>query len=128
MKNFALLMVIMAFIASCKTTNKLPSQNDSSTATEQDTVRIANDELEYEILIIEPGFNTWLIGMAKPEGYYSQEFLESRNPEEDKNLNAHEKQFYLDAKTSIDTTVEDIEKLLDDLMVMEEHVNDPVNF
>ena len=46
---------------------------------EQDTFRIANDKLEYEIIIIEPGFNSWLERMAKPEGYYSQEFLEGRN-------------------------------------------------
>ncbi len=46
---------------------------------EQDTVAIANDSLEYEILIIEPGFNTWLLSIARPEGYYSQSFLENRN-------------------------------------------------
>jgi len=51
----------------------------NSNTIEQDTVRIANDKLEYEILIIEPGFNFWLESRAKPEGYYSQEFLENRN-------------------------------------------------
>lgn len=45
----------------------------------QDTVRIANDKIEYEIIIIEPGFNGWLVSTARPEGYYSQSFLESRN-------------------------------------------------
>ncbi|MBT8273499.1 MAG: hypothetical protein KJO77_06815, partial [Bacteroidia bacterium] len=46
---------------------------------EQDTVRIASDKVEYEIIIIEPGFNSWLQARAQPEGYYTQEFLESRN-------------------------------------------------
>ena len=44
-----------------------------------DTVRIASDKVEYEIIIMEPGFNSWLQSRARPEGYYSQEFLENRN-------------------------------------------------
>jgi len=43
-----------------------------------DTLRIANDSLEYEILIIEPGFNVWL-RTQPPKGYYSQTFLEAKN-------------------------------------------------
>jgi len=46
---------------------------------EGDTVKIASDSTEYEIIIIEPGFNTWLASIAKPEGYYSQSYLENRN-------------------------------------------------
>ena len=64
---------------SCKTTDKISSKNENTPETAKDTVRIANDELEYEIIIIEPGFNAWLERMAKPEGYYSKEFLEGRN-------------------------------------------------
>ncbi|MEX0273321.1 MAG: DUF6146 family protein [Flavobacteriaceae bacterium] len=45
----------------------------------QDTVAIASKESEYEIIIIEPGFYTWLQSIARPEGYYSQSFLENRN-------------------------------------------------
>lgn len=47
--------------------------------TENDTVRIENDSLEYEIIIIEPGFNAWLVSTARPEGYYSQPYLENKN-------------------------------------------------
>lgn len=47
--------------------------------TGQDTVSIASEETEYEIIIIEPGFNFWLQSIARPEGYYSQSFLENRN-------------------------------------------------
>lgn len=46
---------------------------------EEDTVRIADEETEYEIVIIEPGFYNWLVSVARPEGYYSQHFLENRN-------------------------------------------------
>lgn len=44
-----------------------------------DSVRIADAESKYEIIIIEPGFYNWLVSIAKPEGYYSQSFLEKRN-------------------------------------------------
>ena len=45
----------------------------------QDTVKIQDLETQYEIIIIEPGFYTWLVSIARPEGYYSQHFLEVRN-------------------------------------------------
>lgn len=44
-----------------------------------DSVTIADAESKYEIVIIEPGFYNWLVSIAKPEGYYSQTFLENRN-------------------------------------------------
>lgn len=44
-----------------------------------DTISIANEEAEYEIIIIEPGFDFWLKSVARPENYYSQSFLENRN-------------------------------------------------
>lgn len=47
--------------------------------TNNDTIRIANQELEYEVIIIEPGFDMWLEINAKPRDYYSQSYLESRN-------------------------------------------------
>jgi len=46
---------------------------------EADTVEIASDSTEYEVIIIDPGFNFWLQSVARPEGYYSQPFLENRN-------------------------------------------------
>lgn len=45
----------------------------------EEKVEITNEETEYEIIIIEPGFYTWLQSIARPEGYYSQHFLENRN-------------------------------------------------
>ncbi len=46
---------------------------------EEEPVEIKDEDTEYEIIIIEPGFYTWLNSIARPEGYYSQSFLESRN-------------------------------------------------
>lgn len=46
---------------------------------ENDTVSISDEETEYEIIIVEPGFYIWLNSIARPRGYYSQSFLETRN-------------------------------------------------
>ncbi len=77
---------ILLIAVSCGSTNKtvnIPAISDAEKESfkqiEGDTIRIANDETEYEITIIEPGFNTWLKSIARPEGYYSQSFLETRN-------------------------------------------------
>jgi len=79
MKSLAPILLILTLFLNCGTSQKYVSDNQEISTTEQDTVRITNDELEYEIIIIEPGFNTWLITSARPEGYYSQSYLESRN-------------------------------------------------
>lgn len=42
-------------------------------------VVIANDSLEYEVIIFDIGFNTFLNSVAQPEGFYSQPYLEARN-------------------------------------------------
>lgn len=44
-----------------------------------DTVRIANDSLEYEIIIIDPAFNGWLYSRAQPRGYYGENYLKNKN-------------------------------------------------
>ncbi|GFD75607.1 hypothetical protein KUL156_59330 [Alteromonas sp. KUL156] len=55
-----------------------PIKNTSNTPKEEPVV-IANDSLEYEIIIIDPGFTTYLNSIAKPEGFYSQQYLENKN-------------------------------------------------
>ena len=46
---------------------------------EEIPVEISDEKTEYEIIIIDPGFFTWLRSVARPEGYYSQQWLENRN-------------------------------------------------
>ncbi|MDO5970158.1 DUF6146 family protein [Flavivirga aquimarina] len=83
MKKVIYIVFLSVFVFNCNTYKPTAShKNESEKALAEvnsDTVTIANDELEYEIIIIEPGFNTWLVSVAKPEGYYSQQYLESRN-------------------------------------------------
>jgi len=88
MKKIAYLTItilVLIFVYSCATTRaqqkmtKSVPATDSINTTENDTVRIANDSLEYEIIIIDPGFSTFLASIAHPEGYYSQSYLENKN-------------------------------------------------
>lgn len=76
------LMLILA-ITSCtsskKTIEPTSEEKIAFNQTEGDTIQIASDKTEYQIIIIEPGFNYWLRSIAKPEGYYSQSYLENRN-------------------------------------------------
>mgnify|MGYP001155950533 CR=1 FL=1 len=81
MKKIIPFIIVIILIASCKSYNNnqiIDNTNDYSLI-ENDTVSISSDETDYEIIIIEPGFNAWLAGTARPEGYYSQQWLESRN-------------------------------------------------
>lgn len=75
--------IISLLCYSCSSTAKTITTSDDEkiafNKTEGDTITIANEETEYEIIIIEPGFNFWLQSIAKPEGFYSQSYLENRN-------------------------------------------------
>ena len=66
------------FIYSCGSTGG-KKFSDRYAGEGNDTVRIANDSLEYEIIIIEPGFNLFINTYAQPRGYYSQQYLETKN-------------------------------------------------
>ncbi len=79
MKKVIIILFVLAFW-SCSTSKKDSTPNNKLVVQkEKDTIRIANDSLEYEIIIFEPGFNSWLSSTARPRGYYSQNYLESRN-------------------------------------------------
>ena len=81
MKKIIPFIIVLALIASCKSYNSnQPMNHDSNSGLVQsDTVHISSDESDYEIVIIEPGFNAWLYGTARTRGFYSQQFLETRN-------------------------------------------------
>jgi hypothetical protein len=80
MKNYIYLAsIILAVTVSCNSTKLITSKSDQVIATQNDTIRIANDELEYEVIIIDSGFNTWLVSRAFPRRYHSQSFMENKN-------------------------------------------------
>lgn len=77
MKNIIYSFAIIGFlIFSCGTPNKAFVKNNDQ---KEEPVRIANDSLEYEIIIFDIGFNNYLNSIARPMGFYEQSFLEARN-------------------------------------------------
>ncbi len=78
MKFYALIVIIIVGLAISCNSSKSFSENDKPRL-ESDTVRIANDEIEYEVTIIDPGFSSWFNTNARPRNYYSQNYLEARN-------------------------------------------------
>ncbi len=83
MKKLLYLTLIFIGIYSCGSTNKTITISSQEEALFQqkgkDTVHLGDAASEYDIIIIEPGFNFWLQSMANPRGYYSQSYLENRN-------------------------------------------------
>ena len=72
MKNLIYLLPILSVLLfSCGTPKK-------AVAVKEEPVRIANDSLEYEIIILDIGFTSYL-ATAKPMSYYSLNTLETKN-------------------------------------------------
>ena len=76
-----LVLITIANIMSCKMREKTALNIDEipRLSQNQDILKISHNSLDYDITIIEPGFGSWLERMAKPTGYYSLEFLKSKN-------------------------------------------------
>lgn len=79
MKKIIYIGFVFAIIIGCHSTKKTTAVANGETKTYGDTIRIANDELEYEVLIFDPNFSNWLMTQAKPRGYYGINFLENQN-------------------------------------------------
>ncbi len=73
-KQILMLITVGIFFLAC---GSLPIQK--KVTEKEEPVVIANDSLEYEVIIIDPGFTYYLNAIAFPEGYYSQKYLETRN-------------------------------------------------
>jgi len=70
----------MVMVFSCNTSKKTSTpENKTIQVKKGDTVRLSSDKQEYEVIIIEPGFGSFLVSRAQPKGYYSQNYMEMRN-------------------------------------------------
>ena len=78
-KSIYIIAIIICVIVGCRTSKSVVVEKEKPTGIKSDTIRIANDKLEYEVIIIDPGFSSWLISNAQPRNYYSQSYLESKN-------------------------------------------------
>jgi len=78
MKNSALLIALVSILMySCGSATKAVTAKTPKEVKEK-PVRIANDSLEYEIIIFDMGFTSYL-ATAKPMSFYNQKTLELRN-------------------------------------------------
>ncbi|MFT5251986.1 MAG: hypothetical protein ACI87N_000987 [Flavobacteriales bacterium] len=78
-KKIYIAVAVLVIIIGCSTSKKAVDAPQNAKAIHGDTIRIANEELEYEVIIIDPGFNSWLISRSLPRGFYSQSYLENKN-------------------------------------------------
>ena len=78
MRTFLFLVSIALFLLFSCTSNK-NFGNENIEKLTSDTIHISNPDLEYDVIIIDAGFTSWLNSYAKPKGFYSQSYLETRN-------------------------------------------------
>lgn len=78
---YSLICLLLLASISCKSSDNFDLKSNEKEEAEKysDTVTIKSDITEYEITIIEPGFNFWLNSTAQPKGFYGKNFLETRN-------------------------------------------------
>jgi hypothetical protein len=80
-KIIPFLLMFSLLIMSCGsyTPKQVINHGNENGLVKNDTLHISSNETDYDITIIEPGFNNWLISNARPRGYYTQYWLEERN-------------------------------------------------
>lgn len=86
MRTLLAAIVFISFLAGACHSSKTGTQTDGKSISQDtltgtatlDTIKIENDELEYEIIILEIGFNQWLVTQP-PMNYWSLNVLQQRN-------------------------------------------------
>ena len=76
MKKILIMLAVITGLLSCKT--QTLNTAETSNKIEGDTVKISNNDLQYEVIIIDGAFVNWLNTRAFPRGYHSEIFLENR--------------------------------------------------
>lgn len=67
---------ILLFSCAVNPTDGVVKKGDTE---KEQPVVIANDSLEYEVIIFDVGYNLYLNTIARPKGYYSQKYMENWN-------------------------------------------------
>ena len=75
LKPIFFLLSVTLFLA-CGSYSNSTSKN---TIIKEDPVVIANEALQYEIIIIDIGFTSYLNSIARPMSFHSQTYLQNRN-------------------------------------------------
>ena len=78
MKYLLTFLIFVLLMMSCDANKTITKDSNVNLGVENDTIRMANDDLEYEILIIDPGFNSFILTQP-PRGHYGLTYLENKN-------------------------------------------------
>lgn len=78
MKYALIFLIATVGLFSCTSTKEVATGESTNQYDENEGVRIANDSLEYEIVIMDVGFPRFL-NTQPTQDYYSLSFLERRN-------------------------------------------------
>ena len=73
MKNIAFILLVIPLLWNCAGQKPLPTVPNENLVIEEN-----NDE-QYELIILDPGFNSWFVTNAKPISYYSPSYYENKN-------------------------------------------------
>ena len=73
-----LLFAVFSILVACNS-SKTQKKFDDKPKLESDTNRISNNEIEYDVIIIDGGFTSWFNTYARPRSFYTQSYLEARN-------------------------------------------------
>ncbi len=93
MKKVCLLIFLSFLIFNCSNTKSVSvsksennknivSENKIDTGTSKVTseqITISNQEHDFEVIIFDIGFDSWLVTNAKPRGYYDLAYLQAKN-------------------------------------------------
>lgn len=77
MKQLKIILSLLGFVLLVISCGSYPTK--SNVTVKEDPVVISNEKLEYEIIIIDFGFTSYLSTVAKPMGYYSNGYLQNKN-------------------------------------------------
>ena len=78
MKNSIYIVLISVTLFACST-SKRHFSDVNMLASKTDTIRIANNDLHFEVMIIDAGFSSWLNTRAYTRGFHSESYLENKN-------------------------------------------------
>lgn len=79
MKKLLFVTVITGLLFSCNTPKPMATSANKPLLAQNDTIKIANEDAGFEVVILDPEFNSWFNSYARPRNMYTQHFLEDRN-------------------------------------------------
>ena len=82
--NKSIVILLMSMLLYSCSTSKIISEDKKKTdvgssKVESDRITISNPDEDFEVIIFDVGFDSWLVTNAKPRGYYDLAFLEAKN-------------------------------------------------